>query len=164
MHLVMGRAAPGGERGRIQERQQVPDGAWRIEGAGQGLTQRKRGSQREVATRREQPKALGGPQGQAPKSPSPSISQQQTTAATSCHCHLSASAEFSPAPAVSIARNFPSAPETLAKPSASLRRWQERPCIERGCQSPILKLLGAPVNLVLARCSVVTFPSKLIRN
>lgn len=47
-------------------------------------------------------------------------------------------------------RNFPSSPESFAKPGTSMRGRQERPFMPLWCRSPILKLLGAPVGLVLA--------------
>lgn len=129
----------GSEEGENPDKAGALTVAWRVGGAGRGQP-------------RERGPLIREPEGR---------DHQERAAARPCHCHLSASTEFSPGTQVS---DFPSAPETSARPGASLRRWQERLCLTLGCQSPILKLLGAPVIFLLACRSIEILPSKLIRN
>lgn len=124
-----------------------PEGRRHQAGAAKGRRASRGGGWVGATARREPPRAPGGPQGWAPESPRdlPFHSDRPQLG------HLVAvTCSISRIFTRGCRRNFPSTPESFAKPGTSMRGRQERPFMPLWCRSPILKLLGAPVGLVLA--------------
>lgn len=151
VRLVTRRAGPGGKEGEdpheVPQPCSGPGGQRHRAGAAKGRRASRGGGWVGATARREPPRSPGGPQGRAPESPRdlPFHSDRPQLG------HLVAvTCSISRIFTRGCRRNFPSTPESFAKPGTSMRGRQERPFMPLWCRSPILKLLGAPVGLVLA--------------